>query len=75
MTSPLPMINGVSASCVWFATWRLAKLRRFLSQRFADVSLHTWQQRANKQELVDEFGVPIVLEAALWWATSVLLSS
>ncbi len=64
MTLPLPMINGVSASCVWLPHGDWPSYADFFVQRFADVSLQTWQQRANKQELVDEFGVPIVLEAA-----------
>lgn len=63
MTLPLPMINGVSASCVWLPHGDWLSYADFFVQRFADVSLQTWQQRANKQQLVDEFGVLIVLEA------------
>jgi tRNA pseudouridine32 synthase/23S rRNA pseudouridine746 synthase len=64
MTLPLPMINGVSASCVWLPHGDWPSYADFFAQRFPDVTMQTWQQRANKQQLVDEFGVPIVLAAA-----------
>jgi hypothetical protein len=38
MTSPLPMINGVCASCVWLAHGDWPSYADFFAQRFADVT-------------------------------------
>jgi len=63
MTSPLAIINGVSASCVWLPDGEWPTLLAFFAARFPDVALTTWQARMAKGQVVDEFGYQFTVDS------------
>jgi tRNA pseudouridine32 synthase/23S rRNA pseudouridine746 synthase len=58
-TLPLPMRDGVGASCVALPTGDWATIAEFLMQRFAAIPRSTWEARIRGGEVVDEHGRPV----------------
>jgi tRNA pseudouridine32 synthase/23S rRNA pseudouridine746 synthase len=56
---PLPLRDGVGASCVALPAGHWASIAEFLVQRFAAIPRSTWQARMRAGEVVDEHGVPV----------------
>jgi tRNA pseudouridine32 synthase / 23S rRNA pseudouridine746 synthase len=64
MNSPLPIIDGVSASSHWLPAGPWKTILDFLSERFPAVATNTWVSRMAKGELVDETGLRLTPESA-----------
>jgi tRNA pseudouridine32 synthase/23S rRNA pseudouridine746 synthase len=56
MSSPLPIIDGVSPSSQWLPAGHWKTILDFLMERFPKVDSTTWLSRMAKGELVDETG-------------------
>ena len=57
MKSPLPIVDGVGASCKWLPVGPWETVLSFLDERFPDVQTDTWLARMEKGEVVDETGL------------------
>lgn len=63
-TLPLPMRDGVGASCVALPAGDWPTIAEFLVQRFAAIPRATWEARIRDGDVVDEHGIPITAARA-----------
>lgn len=64
MKSPLPLIEGVGASCQWLPAGRWATVLDFLEERYPKVETATWLSRMARGQVVDETGRRLNPESA-----------
>ena len=63
LKSPLPIVDGVSASRKWLPVGPWETVLSFLDERFPSVRTDTWLARMGKGEVVDETGLRLNAES------------
>lgn len=71
MKSPLPTVNGVGPSHLRLPDGHWKNILEFLEERFPDVTPEIWISRMNKNEVVDENGVPLSIDSPYRRGTSI----
>ena len=57
MKAPLPIVDGVNASCRWLPPGHWETILDFLQERYPGVETATWLSRMAKGQVVDETGL------------------
>ena len=65
--SPLPVRAGVAPSYIWLQKGNWKTILEFLTYRFPEVGLITWQDRMNRGEVLDEAGNILNCASTYFW--------